>query len=84
MAGGPGEASAEDSLDALLAVRSGTYLIQQTRLSREELDEVEQTTSEMVEKVGRIRVAQVTRMMEADLQRIGFYAALDATASSQL
>jgi len=30
----------------------------------------------LVEKVGRIRVRPATRMMEADLERIGFYAAL--------
>lgn len=31
----------------------------------------------IVEKVGTIRVRQVTRMMEADLEQIGFYAALE-------
>jgi hypothetical protein len=30
----------------------------------------------MAEKAGRIKVRQATRMMEADLEKIGFYAAL--------
>lgn len=34
----------------------------------------------LVEKAGRIRVRLATRMMEADLERVGFYAALEGQA----
>jgi CheY-like chemotaxis protein len=36
----------------------------------------------MAEKAGRIRVRNVTHMMEADLDRIGFYSALGAAGAS--
>ncbi|HLA76466.1 MAG TPA: response regulator transcription factor [Vicinamibacteria bacterium] len=32
----------------------------------------------LAEKAGKVRIRQATRMMEADLERIGFYAALNA------
>lgn len=34
--------------------------------------------SALAEKAGKVRIRQATRMMEADLERIGFYAALGA------
>jgi CheY-like chemotaxis protein len=36
----------------------------------------------LVERAGRIRVRQATRMMEADLEKIGFYAALGAAGGA--
>ena len=39
------------------------------------------SAGELVDRAGAIRLRQVTRMMEAELEKIGFYAAFDAVAS---
>jgi len=39
------------------------------------------SAGEVVERAGAIRLRQATRMMEAELERIGFYAAFDALAA---
>jgi hypothetical protein len=42
------------------------------------------SAGEVVERAGAIRLRQATRMMEAELERIGFYAAFDAVVSAGL
>lgn len=42
------------------------------------------SAGEVVEHAGAIRLRQATRMMEAELERIGFYAAFDAVVSAGL
>ena len=40
------------------------------------------SAGEVVDKAGAIRLRQATRMMEAELEKVGFYAAFDAIVSS--
>jgi hypothetical protein len=42
------------------------------------------SAGEIVDRAGGIRLRQVTRMMEAELERIGFYAAFDAVVAAGL
>jgi len=37
---------------------------------------------EVVDRVGAIRLRQATRMMEAELEKVGFYAAFDAVVAA--